>query len=279
MKRLILLLIIIIALPLYSGVFPTYDFTLYKTVQDSIAIINGERFGFDFSGYGYLGDSMTTGIYLRLGIQTPYKTILDMLYRYKYVLDAIQQGLNIFEPIDPDFTENLDAEDINKEYMLSIRMNKDYKVSFTIGPSFRKFISDKALWYGGFGIASAIENTIRDTENKAILLNDFDISMSLDLDSGFRVDLEKRLSLRIGVNVDVDLFTYSSTSSYLEDGTRVDFENSFNADIFKSIGEGSCIHGVGYISLATTFKPRVVDKYSYIIRSTELGQGETILLK
>ena len=279
MKRLILILFIfIIAIPIYSGVFPAYDFTLYKTVQDSIAIINGERFGFDFSGYGYLGDSMTSGIYLRLGIQTPYKTILDIVGKSLSLLSS-GMGEELIAPLEPENSDALNAEDINKDYLQRIRMNKDYKVSFTIGPSFRKFISDKAVWYGGFGLASTIENTTKDTDNKAILLNDFEVKMALDFDSGFRVDLQKRFSMRIGANMNIGLFTYGSTSSYLEDGTRVDFENYFNADMFPPIGERKNMQCIGYVSLATTFKPRIVEKYSYIISSTELGQGNTILLQ
>ncbi len=72
------LILIFIALNVGASTFGEYDFTFYKTIDDSVAIMNDERFGFDYTGYGFIGSSMTSGIYIRMGIQTPYTTLLSL---------------------------------------------------------------------------------------------------------------------------------------------------------------------------------------------------------
>ena len=56
---------LVIAFPILAETFEKYDFTFYKTVDGSVAIMNDERLGFDYTGYGFLGQNMTTGLYIR----------------------------------------------------------------------------------------------------------------------------------------------------------------------------------------------------------------------
>lgn len=286
MKRslLIFLLMVLSSSMIFAGDFPTYDLTFYKTIQDSIAIINGERFGFDYSGYGYLGQNVTSGIYLRIGIQTPYQTILDFFTRAPELPSAVieagdgdeeNQLKGLLPETESDNSIDLDEAipDVEKEEQKLSLMHKDYKLSFTLGPAFRRFISEEAIWYMGMGFTSIVENETSMTNTKKTLLNDFKMKLGADLDTGFRVDLEKRTTMRVGFNARVYLASYESTSKYSEDGTRLDFENSLSADIFSDIGEDFPLSAVGYISLATTFKPQEIVRYKYVITENELGSG------
>ena len=80
MKKVITLLIFntLLSFNLAAALFSGYDFTFFSSVAESIAISDSERIGFDYTGYGYFGD-MTTGLFLRLGIQAPYSTLLYTL--------------------------------------------------------------------------------------------------------------------------------------------------------------------------------------------------------
>ena len=266
---------------LCAGSFSTYDFTFYKSIQDSIAIANGERFGFDYSGYGYLGKEMTSGIYLRIGIQTPYKTILDMLRhsldKDPAELEDVDLSIDSMLP-DLESTPELDIEGEQKVF-LKPSMAKDYILSFTIGPAFRKFISDEVIWYFGMGIRSAIENTTTPSESGKVLYNNFSIASAADLDSGFRIDLANRSTLRIGVSLNTGLLSYSSTSEYDQNGERIDFSNEFFADIFTPQGETTSTTCLGYISIATTFRNRAIKRYRYTITSSIPGEGELLLIE
>ncbi len=276
------ILILLVAISSFSCAFasddyPVYDFTFYNSVQNSIATINEERFGIDYSGYGYLGDHMTMGIYLRFGIQTPYKTILDIigeLYdQMWYERKLTDKGDREFILDDQLMQENEQPE-INEEATIGMedKLPKDYRISLTLGPAFRKFISDEAIWYAGTGLMASFENKTSKTDNNALLVNNFDIKIAFDLDTGFRLDLAKRTTMRLGVNAVMDILSYSSTSHHLPDGKNVSLEQGITVDVFQS----SRFSVIGYISLATTFKPRKVVTHSYVTRSRELGEGQLL---
>ena len=64
---------------LHSAIFPGYDFTFFETVSsDSLSSKEEDNVGLDYTGYGFIGGEMRTGIYMRLGFQAPYSSLIAM---------------------------------------------------------------------------------------------------------------------------------------------------------------------------------------------------------
>ena len=82
MKKRILIIFLIITMPLFSLMavdsLSDYDITFYKTVSESLSIVNKEKFGFDYTGFGFIGQSKN-GVFMRFGIQTPYVSIASLI--------------------------------------------------------------------------------------------------------------------------------------------------------------------------------------------------------
>ena len=64
--------------PLLSAEGSKYDFTIYETADNSVMGVKGDKLGLDVTGYGFIGQSKK-GFYIRLGLQTPFDTILGYL--------------------------------------------------------------------------------------------------------------------------------------------------------------------------------------------------------
>ena len=75
---LVLILMSLLLLPSYALSFPAYDFTFYKTTDETLTSFNRNNVGLDVTGYGFVGEESAWGIYLRIGIQTPLKTLIKM---------------------------------------------------------------------------------------------------------------------------------------------------------------------------------------------------------
>lgn len=79
MKKLSILIILCSLLfPLLSAEGSKYDFTIYETADNSVMGVKGDKLGLDVTGYGFIGQSKK-GFYIRLGLQTPFDTILGYL--------------------------------------------------------------------------------------------------------------------------------------------------------------------------------------------------------
>lgn len=298
-----IILIIIATLSLNAEEFEKYDFTFYKTVDDSVAIMNEERFGIDYTGYGFLGSNMTTGLYIRFGIQTPYSTLISIFDRQKE--NSSDKETNPILPDEPEPTmpdpnpdidtnskenailvspreispRNNDSSDIDGDKPSiddgqKIEKEKEFIFSFTIGPAFRHFISESVIWYMGMGITSIIKDTTSSSIADSGMLTSLEIKLGTDFDMGFRLDLKEDTSLRIGVHITTDLLTYSSQS--ISGGTPPSHSttNKLSADIFTSVGEKSSTKANGYIGLAHVFKPKDVSHYRYSNKTAKLGGGE-----
>ncbi len=61
-----------------AAIFPAYDFTFYKTSDETLTSFNKNNIGIDVTGYGFVGTESTRGIYLRIGIQTPFSTLIKL---------------------------------------------------------------------------------------------------------------------------------------------------------------------------------------------------------
>ena len=281
---------LVIAFPILAETFEKYDFTFYKTVDGSVAIMNDERLGFDYTGYGFLGQNMTTGLYIRFGMQAPYSTLISIFEK-----DSDQQEL----PEDSSQLPSADSGDTdsdgsdaialpddvalidsNKSSQIKlsdedanpdVKGGREFVFSSTIGPAFRHFISNEVVWYMGLGISSKITESTTGSNSNGIFTS-FELNVGSDLDMGFRLDIASNTSLRIGVHVTTGLITYTN-SSFSDPNDNVVFSNEIKADIFTKVGEKSSTEASGYIGLAHVFKPKVVQRYRYSNKTSILGGG------
>ena len=107
-KKLVLLLavILLIYFPLSSKA-SSYDLTIYKTADNSVMGVKEDKLGLDITGYMFIGEDSTEGLYFRVGVQTPFDTILGYLNLFKN--DVSTSG-------DKDNTGSSEKEnEINKE--------------------------------------------------------------------------------------------------------------------------------------------------------------------
>ncbi len=284
-KRLTLLIFLMMLFSINaSALFPGYDFTFFKSIEDTLAVMNNERFGFDYSGYGYVGESMTTGVYLRIGVQMPYAIFIN---RGSTEETAEQETTTSTAPADTTTTEEetlsttltleSDAKD-ESSADASKKTNKnktlDYKFALSIGPAFRKFIGDQAQWYMGIGFTSTIEGI--NSGSELVSTSQMNIKIGAEFDMGFRIDASKKknTSLRIGIYGKVDLLTFTSISKTSKDSSSS--EMSLIADIFTPIGEKRATHTVGYVSLGHTFKSNEREtRYRYTTKYRALNKGIT----
>lgn len=286
-KRVIVIILLVVSATLSaSPLFPGIDFTFFKSTEDTLAVLNNERFGFDYSGFGYVGSDMTTGLYIRFGVQMPYSIFSAKASgaeeSIKSPADSTQtvtqnttttettETLNTTLTLESDVKDE-SKEDGNKES--NKNKNLDYKFAFAIGPAFRKFIGDQAQWYLGLGFTSEIE--VMNSSTDIAITSKLNVKIGAEYDMGFRIDTRKKnTSLRIGIHGKTGLLTFSSLSSTSKDSTTT--EMSLIADIFRTLGEKSSSDTIGYVSLGHTFQSgRREQHYSYSTKSREINKGIT----
>lgn len=92
-----------------------YDFTLYQSPDNSVMGVKGDKLGLDITGYGFIGESSRQGIYIRLGLQTPFDTIIGYLKRLapEKPFGDIDGTLDGSETLPEE--ENLPSPSIEKE--------------------------------------------------------------------------------------------------------------------------------------------------------------------
>ncbi len=324
---------------LYADIFPTYDFTFYRTIEDSVAIANSEKFGVDYTGYGFIGRTSNSGLYLRFGVQTPYQTIFNILDGYQSFNDYVESPfLNssflpggamdsnangalhdsatppeeitppVIRPsesveipddastttssssgeetkgatndsISADGNPTTEKENGKTKPLNMANLRRDYSISFTIGPSFRRLVSDELMWYAGTGFSFVIENYSSLTNNETSLLNTFNVVLGLDMDTGFRINLTRSSTFRIGIHLTGDMFTYKAITNLSDDGSVNESSYSIEANIFTPIGEKTVFQAVGYVGLAHVIVPKNVKRYKYVNRTTIIGKGIKTLIE
>ena len=234
---------------LFGAMFPGYDFTFSETVSsDSLMSLEGDVLGLDYTGYGYIGGESRTGIYLRLGIQAPYSSIVD-----------------IFSIEDPLLDPEKAAENLERSFTISIGA----------GPAFRKFIGDAAIWYMGMGAAFSMDYTNRQAMHADMQNTYLDMDFGADLDMGIRIDVEDTTTLRIGVH---GIFTFFSIRAAISSPRSMEGERVTEAEmiphIFLPHGERKPLQAEGYISLGHTFrKDWGAEPMRYVITSPEPFTG------
>lgn len=258
----------------FAGKFGKYDITFYKTVDDSIAIMNMERLGFDYTGYGYLGEDMTTGIYMRFGMQAPYSTLFSLFTPINS--QASDSSSDVDSSTSSDSSTLIEGSSISMDDATTSSKNeREFAFSFTIGPAFRHFISESVMWYMGMGVSGMITQNVS-SKSDDTLTTSFSLKLGSDLDSGFRLDLAERSSLRLGVHITTGLLTYSNTT--ITDGDGSSTTNSIVADVFRKVGEQSSTRVAGYVGLAHVFKSNDIVKYRYSNTTSRIGGGVLVEL-
>lgn len=61
-----------------DSIFSAYDFTFYETVSQSLAIMDSSTIGFDYTGFGFIGDDNPYGLFMRIGVQMPYSSLANL---------------------------------------------------------------------------------------------------------------------------------------------------------------------------------------------------------
>ena len=100
-------------LSLYAAVLPGYDFTFFKTITDSLMAADSEKLGIDLTGYGFIGSTITSGIYLRFGIQSPYTTIWSL---FKNGKTDSQEEIDILSQAKSHLRTQIEANPMNTGY-------------------------------------------------------------------------------------------------------------------------------------------------------------------
>lgn len=257
----LLLVSALLASNLGASVFSGYDFTFFKSVSDSIAVMDSEKVGVDYTGYGFLGD-MTSGVFLRLGIQSPFTTLLAPFED----LGKEQETGSGVQPAPLAATSGLNDDATRHEFT----------VLFAFGPAFRRFVSTTLSWYLGLGIKVEQDITnISPTTSKQNGTKIIENSVATDIDMGFRLSTEGHTTLRIGVYLTRPLFILTETRSRT-DGlwSGKDSEFKFQQNIFTA-RDGKIQWDVqGYISLGHTYASfQKEERYRYTIRSGEIFTG------
>ena len=242
------LLLFILSFGAYGVVFPGYDFTFSKTdpsakpQEDVDTIIS-----LDYTGYGYLGRNMRTGIYLRLALEAPLNTILSVFSQ-----------------------DDKDADDI-AEYL-----EQSFNFSFSIGPSFRKFIGDDAIWYMGTGATAEIDYLGRSSSASGTNHSAMSIDIAGEADMGIRINISKNTTMRIGARASFNFVTLNIESE--ESAGRAVTSVSLVPNLFLPEESREKAEAYGYISLGHTFRSDMgKGVYSYIITTPERFSG--ILVK
>lgn len=247
-----------------ESVFSNYDFTFYRTVSESLAISDSSTIGFDYTGFGFVGTRNTSGLFLRIGIQLPYTTLTN-------IVEGISGGGST--GMDED-----EGEEPGEGLEISTGSSGDssqmeYRLTFVLGPGIRYVFSPFFDFYAGIG--PKLEEHIMSTSysHSSRSESTYNTSLALDMDIGFKFNLEKNTSCRIGVYSTFEILSY--TYSKIVDGTQEAFTTS-NIHL-NAIATGQTrnpLSAVGYISVGKTFNSELRGYvYRYETTSPVLGQG------
>lgn len=247
-----------------ESVFSNYDFTFYRTVSESLAISDSSTIGFDYTGFGFVGTRNTSGLFLRIGIQLPYTTLTN-------IVEGISGGGST--GIDED-----EGEEPGEGLEISTGSSGDssqmeYRLTFVLGPGIRYVFSPFFDFYAGIG--PKLEEHIMSTSysHSSRSESTYNTSLALDMDIGFKFNLEKNTSCRIGVYSTFEILSY--TYSKVVDGAQEAFTTS-NIHL-NAIATGQTrnpLSAVGYISVGKTFNSELKGYvYRYETTSPVLGQG------
>ena len=315
MRKVIILVLLSAIQPLLSGaIFSGYDFTFFPTVSDSLMSTEGDNLGVDYTGYGFIGQEAKTGIYLRIGLQAPYSSLISIISPPDMVSvpaaggdgetvpspgtpetglpDALPSDPALpSEPVIPDTPPSgtgsqpgqgesggTAAPDIDEDPEdIEENLERSFIVSFNIGPAFRKFIGDEAMWYLGLGLAFRLDYNDMSSSETQIQRTTMNMDFGFDADMDIRIDVAGQTTLRIGVHAQYTFFSLqiaSSTPRSNDAGMMNNTSIAMVPNLFLREGEMEPLSAQGYITLGHTFRPADTEiRYRYIITSPEPFKG------
>ena len=240
-------ILLLVILPLSAAMFPGYDFTFTKTPVEPLQSTIEEGIALDYTGYGYLGSSMTAGIYLRMGFKAPY------------------------ESIEALFAEDKKASE--GEYSASIREASSFSFIGAIGPAMRKSIGDAAIWYMGLGGVMNMEYTNYGYSGSDFIENRMEIDIGGSLDMGIRINVQGNITLSVGV--------YASFVAISLDISRNPGSGEesivMTPNMFLPAKDRKPMVASGYITLGHTFRPRTGEEsWRYIVTTPEKFSGTLV---
>ena len=254
MRKLCLLLSMLLMLTQLSAAdILGYDITFSKTINDSLMVIDSEKFGIDYTGYGYLGHSRT-GLYMRFGFQAPFSSL-------ELLLDGSREIPGEWAGEDTEKIRNM--------------LETSFRISAAAGPAFRSYLSDRMLWYMGLGISGSLDYANRAGEIIAAV-SYFDIDIGMSFDMGFRFELEEHTTIKIGLSIEslifsVNFLTYASGDG----GNELLSKPSMIPYLFLPDEMKANTKALGYISLGHTFRSGYSDTvYRYSTVSPDTGNGK-----
>ncbi len=294
-KFLVLIFCILLSLSLSAALLPSYDFTFYATADGTLTSFTKENVGIDITGYGFVGSRSTRGIYIRIGVQTPFDTLLklkDSLFPSK---DNSVKKTDDSTPVIPEasFSDTSDTATANIEMNSSVQdgarnVTKKEKIDpskwkflLTLGPAWRNMMDTNAMVYAGLGFSVSTDYINDFTYENGDYYSSFSAVIGTDLDAGFRIGLSgSKTTIRIGVHFITDLIGFSSLKVYDRDRIVISTENSIYGYIAGEKGVASATVGRGYIRLAKTINEKKKVRYNYSNRTEKVGGGrtETIIL-
>ena len=253
-----------------ESVFSNYDFTFYRTVSESLAISDSSTIGFDYTGFGFVGTRNTSGLFLRIGIQLPYTTLT-----------------NIVEGISGGGSTGMD-EDEGEEPGEGLEINTgssgdssqmEYRLTFVLGPGIRYVFSPFFDFYAGIG--PKLEEHIMSTSysHSSRSESTYNTSLALDMDIGFKFNLERNTSCRIGIYTTFELLSYTYTSSRAADGENTFSTSDIHLNVIATGDSRISLSALGYISMGMTFSSQMQTQvYRYETAERGIGKGTITLI-
>ncbi len=253
MARKKFLLIILLLTAVFSvhadSILATYDFTFYKTVSESLQIANKEKIGFDYTGFGFLGANRKEGVFLRVGLQAPYKSLIGI--------------------VKPE-TVNYEVEEENGAVSVIKAQEKttELTLSFIFGSAKRMAFDEKLDFYLGYGFLVSMNIYNKSNISGLMDIKSFQTRLAFDFDAGAKFLLRGNHSLRIGIYGSYSLVTLTSLTMTFRDESIEPF--SYFESEFTFLRNNNFfilpIKYVGYISMGITFSSNSYRKmYRYTI--------------
>ncbi len=270
-------------MPLQAVTFPLYDFTFYKTSEDTLTSFNRKNVGVDITGYGFIGRESRKGIYLRLGIQTPVETLISMG----------EDFLNFFRgmPLKTNMPSSGETAIISEktgspiDISPSVRnggtpSSTEWKFLISLGPAWRKPMGRNALVYTGVGFTAKADYINEFSSDTGLTYSTFLLDTSVDIDTGFRVSLSlTKTTIRIGFHSITSAFGFRSDTSYDRDRIEKDSEKDFYCYFAGRRGFTGATRSCLYIRLATTLSDNRSDVFSYSNRTATTGGGKLVRIR
>ena len=239
-----------------ESVFSNYDFTFYNTVSQSLAIMDSSTFGLDFTGFGFIGNSRTNGLFVRIGLQAPLTTIGNIW----------QIGKDETQPSDEeDVTITTGDEDID--------LSNEFRFTLILGPAVRYVFSPSFDAYAGIGFKVEEHIITVDDPSSAYKSTSYGTQLAVDCDMGVKFNIENNTSVRIGIYSTFEVLSYNyMVNSW--DGKEDYTTSDIRLNIIASGDAREPLSAVGYISLGKTFSSSNVETvYRYEITSSIPGTG------